>query len=174
MMLRMRATLSMPAPSVMVGGSSARIQRFPPPAWAGTRCRAAEHAADREKAETDDRRDLVAAHSKRQQDVVGLTDLPHQDGFHLLDPFRQQDRGQHRRHGEGRDHRADQGVGIGARHRAENLTFHALHGEQRQEGGDSDDDRKENRLVDSMAALRMRRSLSVSRSSGPPSRRLIG
>src|SRR3981081_3459476 len=38
----------------------------------------AEHAADREKAETDDRRDPVAVHGERQQDVVGLADLPHQ------------------------------------------------------------------------------------------------
>ena len=61
---------------------------------------------------------------------------------------RQQDRGQHRRHREGRDHRADQRIGIGARHRPEDLAFHALHREQRQERRDRDDHRKEDRLVD--------------------------
>ena len=39
-------------------------------------------------------------------------------------------------------------IGIGPRHRPEDLAFDALHREQRQEGRDRDDDRKEDRLVD--------------------------
>ena len=39
-------------------------------------------------------------------------------------------------------------IGIGARHRPENLAFHALHREQRQKGGNGDDDGEEDRLVD--------------------------
>ena len=70
------------------------------------------------------------------------------EGFDFLDMRRQQDRRQHRRHGEGRDDGADQRIGIGPRHRPEDLALHALHREQRQEGRDRDDHRKQDRLVD--------------------------
>src|SRR5258708_4755487 len=69
-------------------------------------------------------------------------------GFYFLDMRRQQDRRQHRRHREGCDDGTEQRIGIGPRHRPEDLTFHTLHREKRQEGCDRDDNRKEDRLVD--------------------------
>ena len=48
--------------------------------------------------------------------------------------LRQQEGGEHRRDGEGRKQRPDQRVAVGPGHRAENLPFDALHGEQRHEG----------------------------------------
>ena len=53
---------------------------------------------------------------------------------------------QHRRDREGREQRAEQRVAVGARHRAENLAFDALHREQRDEGGHGDRGREEDRL----------------------------
>ena len=46
---------------------------------------------------------------------------------------------QHRRDREGRQQRSDQRVAVGPRHRAEDLTFDALHGEKRNEGRERDD-----------------------------------
>src|SRR4029077_20939306 len=57
----------------------------------------------------------------------------HQKCLDLIHSLRQQQRRNHWSYGEGGDDRPEQGIGIGARHRTEDLAFHALHVEQRQE-----------------------------------------
>ena len=84
------------------------------------------------------RRAAMIKDGAHQNGLVELADLTDHEGFDFLDMRRQQDRGQHRRHGEGCDYGAEQCISIGTRHRAEDLTFHALHREQRQEGRDRD------------------------------------
>ena len=150
MMSRMRATLSMPASSVIVGGSMARIHMLPSSSFGrnSVPSRAPSTPQSSEEHERDGRRDPVVAHGERQQDARRPCGSAAPRRSRPPDPLRQQDRGQHRRHREGRDHGAEQRIGIGARHRAENLAFDALHGEQRQERRDGDDDREQDRLVD--------------------------
>ena len=84
------------------------------------------------------------------------------EGFDFLDMRRQQNRRQHRCYREGRDDGAEQRIGVGPRHRPEDLAFHALHREQRQKRCDGDDDRKEDRLVDLDRAGQDPASLSLS------------
>ena len=64
----------------------------------------------------------------------------------------QQQRGKHRRDGERRHQRADQREPIGLRHGAEDLAFHALHGEERDECRHRDRGGEEDRLVDLQGA----------------------
>ena len=52
---------------------------------------------------------------------------------------------QRRRHRKGREQAAGQRIGVGSRHRAEDVAFHATQGEQRQEGRDDDRGREEDR-----------------------------
>jgi hypothetical protein len=72
----------------------------------------------------------------------------HDDRFGLLDmPGKQQCR-ENRRHRERRQQRTGQGVAIGARHRPEDLSFDALHREQRHECSHRDSRCEKHRLVD--------------------------
>ena len=107
-----------------------------------------QEAAHGEKAQADPRRHVMAAHDQRQDQLIGPADVAHEERLDLVDALRQQDRGHHRRDGEGGDDGAEQGVGVGARHGAEDLALDALHGEQRQERGNGDDHGEEDRLVD--------------------------
>ena len=112
--------------------------------------RDAEHAAHREE----DRGAIsaatpIAAHGERQDRPGRPCGCARTRNVSTsLTLLRQQDRRQHRRDGEGGDDGAEQRIGIGARHRAEDLALDALHGEQRQERRDGDDHREEDRLVD--------------------------
>ena len=108
----------------------------------------AQAEAQRQKHRGDDSGAPIVADRGHQNGLVQVADVTDREGFDFLDMGRQQDRGQHRRHGEGGDDGAEQRVGIGPRHRPEDLAFDALHREQRQEGRDRDDHRKEDRLVD--------------------------
>ena len=107
----------------------------------------AQHGADQEEHGRDDRRYAIAPDDERQGNVVDAPDLPHQPGLDFGHPCGQQNRGHDRRHREGRDHGTKQRIGIGARHRTEDLAFHALHGEQWQEGCDRNEHREEDRFI---------------------------
>jgi hypothetical protein len=76
----------------------------------------------------------------------------HHPGFGLAHVLGQQDGADRRRHGEGREQAARQGIGIGLRHRAEDVPFDAAEREQRQEARDDDSGREEDRTVDVDAA----------------------
>jgi hypothetical protein len=108
----------------------------------------AEAPADDKKRQRDHGGHARVAYGKPQDVLIDLTQLAHEVRFDLVDFFRQQQRRHHGGHCECRDHGADQRVGVSPRHRPENLAFHALHREQRQEGSNRDDDREEDRLVD--------------------------
>ena len=99
------------------------------------------------KTRPDQRGDLGVAHREMEQARIDAPYQPHEERFDLGDAIGQDERRQHRRNGEGGDDRAQQRVGIGARHGAEDLPLDALHGEQRQKRGDGDDDREENGSV---------------------------
>ena len=71
----------------------------------------------------------------------------HQQGVALLAVLAQQRGGERRGDGEGRQQRADDGVGVGLRHRAEDAALDAAQREQRDEGGDDDEGGEEDRLV---------------------------
>src|SRR4051812_13321467 len=105
MMLRMRATVSMPASSVMVGGITPRIQRLPSSSFGKNSVPSLAPSSPQIA------RNAIAI-------VVKTYACP------------------------------EQGIGIGARHRAKDLAFHALNGEQRQECCDRDHHREKNRPVD--------------------------
>ena len=72
----------------------------------------------------------------------------HDPGFGFAHVVGQQDGADRRRHGERREQAAGQGIGIGLRHRAEDVAFDAAEREQRQEARDDDAGRKEDRTVD--------------------------
>ena len=141
----------MPASSVMVGGITARIQRLPSssfgrnsvPSRAPSRPQTSRKAA-RSWPTTDndaprsgstmliDLADAAAPERSRPprprqasriEDITGVTVK-----VAMTAPSKR--------------------IGIGARHRTEDLAFHALHGEQRQERRDRDDHREEDRPVD--------------------------
>src|SRR5581483_11423817 len=107
-----------------------------------------EHAADEEKAAGNDRGPRRVAHGEDQHPLVERADAPDQEGLDFGELVRQQNRGHDRRHREGRDHGAEQRIGVGARHRPEDLALDALHGEQRQDRRDRDDHREEDGAVD--------------------------
>ena len=77
---------------------------------------------------------------------------PDDDGLGLLDLIGKQVGGEHGRDGERRQQRANQGVTVGSRHRAEDLALDPLHREQWNERGDRDGRGKENRLIDLQGA----------------------
>src|SRR5450631_2470866 len=78
----------------------------------------------------------------------GRAHRPHHHRLDFVDVLGQQQRGEARRHGEGREQRSDQRISVGSRHRAEDLALDALHGEQRNERRDDDGGREKHRLVD--------------------------
>src|SRR6185369_13737879 len=108
----------------------------------------AQSAADHQEGDRDHGGHARVAYGELQDRLVDRAHPAHQPGLDLVHLLGQQQRRHHRRHGERGDHRAEQGVGVGTRHRAENLTLDALHGEQRDEGGDGDDHREEDGFVD--------------------------
>ena len=69
----------------------------------------------------------------------------HDPRFGLMHVRRQDDRAQGRRHGEGRKQAARQRVGIGPRHRPEDVALDAAQGEQRQERCNDNGGGKEDR-----------------------------
>ena len=148
---RILLTSGMPASSDMVGGIAARIQRLPSSSAGRNSLPSREPSKPltSEKDQSDRDRDLAmlratsAAPACRSRRSARTTMR-----LGLLDMLGQQQRGQARRHREGREQRADQRVAIGARHRTEDLAFDALHGEQRHEGRDGDRGGEEHGLVD--------------------------
>ncbi len=74
------------------------------------------------------------------------------DGLDLFDMLGQQEGCENRSHREGRDQGAGQSISIGPRHRAKDLAFDALHGEQRNECCDRNGCREEDRFVDLKSA----------------------
>ena len=87
----------------------------------------------------------AAGERPAQRRHVDAVQPAHDQGFGLLDMGGQDDRAQRRRHREGRKQSAGQRIGIGARHRREDVAFDAAQREQRQEGRDDDRRRKEDR-----------------------------
>ena len=69
----------------------------------------------------------------------------HDPGFGFVHMRRQDDRAQRRRDREGREQAAGQRIGIGPRHRPEDIALDAAQGEQRQERRDDDGGGKEDR-----------------------------
>src|SRR6185312_14380220 len=112
---------------------------------AETRC---EHAAGREESKPDGDRHRPLPQRPAQQRRVDSAQTAHEDRLDLVDVLREQKRSKTWRHREGRQQRSYQSVGIGSRHRTEDLALDALHGEQRDEGRDDDRGREEHRSVD--------------------------
>ena len=108
----------------------------------------AEKAADDEEDQSDRDRDPPVRERPAQHRRIDRAQPAHDDGLDFRDAFRKQQRGEARRHREGRDQRADQRISVGPRHRAENLAFDALHGEQRNESRDDDRGGEKHRAVD--------------------------
>ena len=90
--------------------------------------RGREHA-QAQKDETDRHRYLEVGQRPAQHRRITLAQQPHDDGLGLLDVFRQQQRGQNRRHREGGEQRTGERVTIRPRHRPENLALDTLHRE---------------------------------------------
>ena len=91
---------------------------------------------------------------KVERGPVNAVQEPHDQGLGFLELLGQQERGQHRRHGECRDERAGERIAVGTRHGSENLPFDALHGEQRPERGDGDGGREQDGLCRPAAPIR--------------------
>ena len=115
-------------------------QEFQPQRLHGKACdhQQHDHAADHD--------DPVAQRESghRRIDVVQEAD---DKGFLLIHLARQQQRAQRRGHGEGGQQPTGDGVGVGFRHRPEDVTFDAAEGEQRHEGGDDDGCSEEDALA---------------------------
>ena len=79
----------------------------------------------------------------------------------MADRVGQQQRRERRRDGEGREQAAGQRVGVGPRHRAEDVALDARQREQRQEARDDDGGREEDRLRDLGRGVEDRRQLAV-------------
>ena len=109
--------------------------------------RCCQHA-QAEEDDADDHGDLEIAQRPAKHRRVARAQGAHDDRLGFLDLLGQQQRGQHRRHREGREQRAGQRIAIGSRHRTEDLALDALHREQRHERGDGDGRREEHGLVD--------------------------
>ena len=99
------------------------------------------------KTSADQRGDLGVTHREMEKARIDARISRTTNVSTLGDAIGQDERRQHRRNRERRDDRTQQRVGIGARHRAEDLPLDALHGEQRQKRGDRDDDGEENGSV---------------------------
>ena len=100
------------------------------------------HAAEHTKANKDaTHNESLTTVSQRpsQRRCINVAQPAHESRFNFLNLLRQHDRRQHRRHREGGEERARQGIGVGARHRTKDLSFDARHGEERQKGRDGDD-----------------------------------
>ncbi|OIQ81495.1 hypothetical protein GALL_367400 [mine drainage metagenome] len=65
------------------------------------------------------------------------------EGFDFFHPLRQQQRGQGGRNRKGGEQAAGNGIGIGRRHRPEDVAFDSRQGEQRHEAGDDDGGREQ-------------------------------
>src|SRR5262249_20449109 len=96
-----------------------------------------------EENEPDRDRDLAIIEGTAQHRRVDAPDRAHHHRFDFPHLLGQQQRGEARRHHEGRDQRADQRLGIGTRHRAEDLPLDARHGEERNERRHDDRGREE-------------------------------
>ena len=107
-----------------------------------------EAAAHDKEGEGDHRCHARVFHGKGENALVDIADVRTTIRFDLVHLVGQQKRRHHRRDRESRDHRAEQRIGISARHRPENLAFNALHREKRQERCDRNDHREEDRFVD--------------------------
>ena len=104
--------------------------------------------ADEEKDEAQSNRQPPPPQCHGQHGRVDGMGRPYDHRFGLPHVLRKQKRGQNGRDREGREQRAGQRIGIGARHRIEDLAFHALHGEKRHEGGQDDQRREQDRGFD--------------------------
>ena len=156
-----------PASSPMVGGIEARIHKLPSSS-AGKNSLPSHSVsnpviATNATAQNYDRAPMRERPSQGRR--VDPAQHPHDDCLSLLDALGKEERRQHRRDCEGRDQRADQRKRIGARHRAENLAFDALHREQRHEGRDRNQTREEDGFVDLQGA-RENNSQSISPGAG--------
>ena len=89
----------------------------------------AEEEAECKEDQSDRDRGLSFAQRPAQHWRVNCAQAAHQDGFYLADALGKQKRRETRRDDERRQQRANESVSVGLRHRAENLSFDALHGE---------------------------------------------
>ena len=85
----------------------------------------------------------------------------HHQRFGFLHMLGQDQRAERGRHGEGRDQAAGQRVGIGLRHRAEDVPLDAAQREQRNEAGDDDAGREKDRSIDVGRGVENRQPLAV-------------
>ena len=112
----------------------------------------AEHAHDDEGRGDDDERGRDDGATPQQNACedrfVNVAQEADERGLRLLHLLGQDEGAERRRHREGGEQAAGQGIGIGLGHRPEDMAFHAAHGEQRNEGGDDDTGGKEDRAID--------------------------
>ena len=111
-----------------------------------------------ERADGDARKEQGARRRRRSRAAVGDGEVQrrgiqavqhaHDPGFGFAHVLGQQDGADRRRHGESREQAAGQRIGIGLRHRPEDMAFDAAEREQRQKARDDDSGRKEDRTVD--------------------------
>ncbi len=108
----------------------------------------AHHTDDGQKTQTDREHRPPARQRPAQHRQIDGSQKADEDRFGLVDMLGQQERRQRRRNREGRDQCTCESIAVSPRHRTEDLAFDALHGEQRNEGGDRDQRRKEDRFID--------------------------
>ncbi len=107
---------------------------------AAERCETEEHNARR-------RPWRPVGQGEAQRRVIEAMQPAHDEGLGFLHLLRQQQGGEHRRHGERGDQRARQRISVGARHGPEDRALDALHGEQRHERRHDDEHGEQHRLV---------------------------
>ena len=152
---RILLTIGMPASSDMVGGIEARIHRLPSSSVGRNSLpsRDPRKPDDDEKDQPDRDRELALGQRPVQHRRVDARACRARRWSRPRSTCSgSSSEAQARRDREGREQRADQRIGVGARHRAEDLALDALHGEQRNEGRDDDRGGEEHRAVDLQGA----------------------
>ena len=92
-----------------------------------------------------DHHQLTVVHGPAQHRQIKPAQEHHDAGLGFLHVRRQNDRTQRRRHRKGRKQAAGQRIGVGPRHRSEDVAFDAAQREQRQKRRDNDGCRKKDR-----------------------------
>ena len=95
-----------------------------------------------------DQHDAAACQRAAQHRNIDSVQEAHEEGFGLLDMRGQDDRAQRRRYRKRRKQPARQRIGIGPRHRAEDIALDAAQREQRDKGRDDDRGGEEDRARD--------------------------
>jgi hypothetical protein len=122
---------------------------------------------ERDQHGRDDQREFPRRHGQAVELAVRPAQAAHQRRVALLAVLAQQHGGERGHHGEGRDQRAADGIGVGLGHGAEDAALDAAHGEERDEGHDDDEQREEDGLAHLAA-----RAQHGQRDAREPTRRL--